>query len=969
MHGALAPEEVTQVEEHLDGCSDCQRMVMEALRASTAEHSVPDGEELRHQLDSQINIGRFTVLQYLGSGAMGVVYAAYDPKLDRKVALKLVRSRVDEADAEALERLTGEARAMARLSHANVVAVHEVGEFHGQVFIAMEYVTGENLRAWLNRGNRTTDEVVRTFHQAARGLAAAHRAGVVHRDFKPENVLVDEDGAVRVSDFGLARSDGLEKVSATAFDSHSPIGMSRSRGLVGTPAYMAPEQLKGGKADARSDQFAFCLALYEALSGGQRPFEGQTPAALLKEMEVGPPSLGPLLRRVVPLRLQRLVLRGLSLDPRERYPSMDALVADLGRDPWFLRRLFLGGMVALAAATVLMWGSLRLANSSPVLCRGGEAMMKPVWSVERRAALAAGLEKAADALSVQARTRLLTRLDDWAQQWQTEYTEACQATMAPSDQPRSALTARLLCLQSRLDDGDVLVQVLLESDAKALGRGLDLVEAMKPLAACRDVTARPMMAGLGHKDSAAFSSLQRRVAQLQTRHEMGVQSLEAEADALITDLEQVGAKTLLAEVLLVRGVMRSVAANQSEAARETFQRARLVALSAGHDFVAVQALSREIIVVAYALGQPEEARALEPTLMALLERAGHPPELEAEALVRLSAAMALRGETQESRRLAERSIALLEKARPQSLTLARAYADAAISSQSEGDWLDVLDKMSKAVAIRTSVVGPDSRLMTLSYLNIASAYNALNRPREAEAHFQKFQAMLDRYFPAEHKYRALVPQMKAEMARNAGDFEQSLKLLEEASTMLDALGLKQSGQRSQLDVDLGRAYLEMGQLPRCLTFIDRALATERADNDSHSPEHGAALMVKGLWALERKDFAAAAASLESSLVVFERLSHPDRVLARSALAEVEAARGRKTEAQAHAAVVLGLPLDTLLPLPGDRALIRYRLAKVLAREEPAQAKRLVEQAREGYDAKARPAGETAKFNAFVKSLR
>jgi eukaryotic-like serine/threonine-protein kinase len=252
-------------------------------------------------------LGRYFILDRLGSGGMGIVYAAYDPELDRKVAIKLLRP--GRAGAEAGARLLREAQAMARLSHPNVLAVHDVGTFGDQVFVAMELVDGADLRQWLAASPRSEREVLDVFLKAGRGLAAAHAAGLVHLDFKPANVLVGRDGRVRVADFGLAQAEGGEE-----------------SGGAGTRGYMAPEQLTSQPVDARTDQFSFCVSLYEALYGA-RPFAPDS-----FEVEDSPPGSR------VPIRLRRLLLRGLAPDPAGRFASMDDLLAALENDPRPVRR-------------------------------------------------------------------------------------------------------------------------------------------------------------------------------------------------------------------------------------------------------------------------------------------------------------------------------------------------------------------------------------------------------------------------------------------------------------------------------------------------------------------------------------------------------------------------------------------------------------------------------------------------------
>ena len=278
-------------------------------------------------------IGRFRVTAKLGEGGMGVVYAAHDADLDRPVAIKLLRpSPSDPMPARA--RLLREARAMAKLSHPNVITIYDVGTEGESIFIAMELVRGINLRRWLAIRPRTWRAAVECFVDAGRGLAAAHHAGIIHRDFKPDNVLVGEDGRVRVLDFGLARPSGSEDEPTP----RSPTSVSRmptterltqTGAVIGTPAYMAPEQWRGSTIEERTDQFSFCVALWEALFGS-RPFAGEAPTALAARVMSGeirnPTDPGD-----VPPWLMRVLRRGLSAAPEDRYPSMDVLLDVLAR--------------------------------------------------------------------------------------------------------------------------------------------------------------------------------------------------------------------------------------------------------------------------------------------------------------------------------------------------------------------------------------------------------------------------------------------------------------------------------------------------------------------------------------------------------------------------------------------------------------------------------------------------------------
>ena len=316
-------------------------------------------------------IGRYAVLRQLGEGGMGVVLAAYDEELDRRVAVKLLRDR--SAQAEHRIRILREAQAMARVSHPNVVQVYEVGECvepgsgESHIFIAMEFIDGSTLHDWQQQPGRTWEEILRVYLAAGQGLLAAHESGLVHRDFKPDNVLVGSDGRPRVADFGLARGGGAKSDDATVQPAEG--AASRSGGhllispltqhgtIMGTPMYMSPEQYKGEPAGPRSDQFSFCVALYEALYG-VLPFEGDTFESLAISVLTGrirPQPTG----TPVPKPLAAAIMRGMAVAPEQRFPSMKELLAalsfDAAQNPAALpviRRVFSGVLIALSVVLV-----------------------------------------------------------------------------------------------------------------------------------------------------------------------------------------------------------------------------------------------------------------------------------------------------------------------------------------------------------------------------------------------------------------------------------------------------------------------------------------------------------------------------------------------------------------------------------------------------------------------------------------
>ena len=323
------------IETHLDECDECRRTIALLARTRAAERTQPTEDTLgsadteadhapsRRELAAGTTVGRYVIRDVIGKGGMGVVYGADDPDLHRQVAIKVLRHDFARAQPDAARRIVREAQAMAKISHPNVVAVFDVGTFGDQVFIAMERVHGGNLRAWIGKQD-SIGAIVDTFLAAGRGLVAAHDAGVVHRDFKPDNVLVGDDGRIRVTDFGLALDETTERLSSPE------LSASGTMPIAGTPAYMAPEQHAGANLDSRTDQFSFCVALYEALYG-RRPFTGSTRtelAAAVSEGKIASPPVG----SRVPRSLHAILARGMSRMPGDRYPTMTELLRALGRD-------------------------------------------------------------------------------------------------------------------------------------------------------------------------------------------------------------------------------------------------------------------------------------------------------------------------------------------------------------------------------------------------------------------------------------------------------------------------------------------------------------------------------------------------------------------------------------------------------------------------------------------------------------
>jgi len=336
--GAEALAEIDEVIEHIDRCSDCRRLV--ALAASGDGGASADAGE---PPELPASVGRFAIDGIAGVGAMGIVYRGRDERLDRAVAVKVIRPERLAPDTQG--RFEREARALAKVDHPGVVRVYEVGDVDGAMFLAMEYVVGGTLRQWLDDGPHPESEIVARFRQAGAGLLAAHQAGLVHRDFKPANVMIGARGRVCVTDFGLV-GDGAAQAELPPSGTWS-LALTQTGAVLGTPAYMAPEQLEGGRTDPRSDQFSFCVALFEALAG-HRPFAGETFEALRQAVFEGRP-LAP--RRPIARRVHRALRRGLARNPADRFASMQELLDALAvqrRGPVITAGAGLAGVAAVA---------------------------------------------------------------------------------------------------------------------------------------------------------------------------------------------------------------------------------------------------------------------------------------------------------------------------------------------------------------------------------------------------------------------------------------------------------------------------------------------------------------------------------------------------------------------------------------------------------------------------------------------
>jgi len=520
-------------------------------------------------------LGRYRIERLVGRGGMGEVYAAHDPQLDRRVAIKVLTATYNNAEAAA--RLVREAQALAKLDHPNVVAVHDAGEVDGRVFLAMGFVEGATLGEHLAQARPPWQDVVALFVAAGRGLAAAHGAGLVHRDFKPGNVLVDRQGRVAVTDFGLARAaadlaapagDGAYAM-ATPDPSAGPIShssldsnMTQAGALIGTPAYMSPEQHAGERGSSRSDQFSFCVALWEALFG-RHPF---VPAGhekvtspfeythLITEGELAMPGSGsPVSRRVL-----AALVRGLDRTPGRRWPSMAALLEELEPPAASYRTAVIGlAAVATLGVGVAVWLAVRPQDAGRTCAVEASDRVATAWTPERGRAIEARFAASGRSYAAAMVRDAVTGLDRYATRWAELAAEGCASGASGGAAAREIAARRAACLDQRLTALRTVVgQLTAEGRLELVDNAHVIVAGLPDLGDCADARALAAGGGPPPEIAARLPALQTRLAEVRVLVDAGLfrdamapaEALVKEADALGWPTLRVGAHQALGEV-------------------------------------------------------------------------------------------------------------------------------------------------------------------------------------------------------------------------------------------------------------------------------------------------------------------------------------------------------------------------------------------------------------------------------------
>ena len=906
--GALADGERPGLEAHLDVCGECRTALAALVRMQ-----VPGPRTATPVRTRGATLGRYVIVDAVGAGGMGVVYRAFDPELDRKVALKLVRTAGVRDQARLRERLTREARLLARISHPNVVPIYDVGVVGDEVFLAMEFVAGPTLPAWQAAAPRRWQQVLDLYLQAARGLAQAHAVGVVHRDFKASNALIGPEGRVRVVDFGLARTDEQPLSDATGPDTHVPLDMSPGTGpnahvpldmspgpgpasaltghgvVAGTPAYMAPEQRLGRPADARSDQYSLCLALHEALLGarpgppdanrgdlpGTAPPGADEPARPRPTVSTTRLAAPPTTRepatarpgepRKVPRWLRRVVQRGLASDPAARWPDMPALIAACERGRRGGR-----GRLALAAGAALGLLTLGLRMTAPAappspLCQGAAAELAEVWDAETRAAIAPRFAAAGPRYAAATWATAAAALDRHAQAWTDAHTRVCEATRVYGHQTEADMTRRMRCLDDRRAELHQVARLLARADRDLVERAVTIAYGLQDPAAC---VLRGGDDDVDRDDPAV-------------RH---VRDRIAEADALVHAARHAPARALLGEALTVaaaRDWHTLLADGQTTlaealdqlgepaAAEDALYRAVWAAEAARDDARTARAWIRLAPVLAEKLARPAEARRATEHARAALARRGTDSGLGpalgfalrvSEAAVAVAEGRFAAAESTLAAALADSPFG------PDDPRLIDPLSDHGVSFYLLGEHAAAADQYRRALAIAEPSLGAEHPTVGDLHNNLGNALVSQGDLAGAEAEQRRALGIYRDSLGPAHPSTAGALANLANIAVLRGAPELAAPRYREALAILAALPTPHPDE-ARIAYNFGACQVRQQDPVGARISFERAVAVQRRSQRPDHPDLAAYLTGLGITDVERGEPARAIAPLEEAVQI------------------------------------------------------------------------------------------------------
>ncbi len=910
-----------------------------------------------------LRIGRYTVLRRLGQGGMGVVYSAYDDELDRRVAIKLLLSRPEEGTL-GRTRLQREAQALAKLSHPNVVQVYETASYGDQVYLVMEYVEGPTLRQWRGDVSPTWQDTVAMYIETGKGLAEAHQVGLIHRDFKPVNVIVGDDGRPRILDFGLARAGPQPPPDESTLDSQASLRsalesvqsstslsleITQAGTLLGTPAYMAPEQLFLGDTDARCDVYAFSVALWEALYGA-RPYPAKTVEELRVAVREGLP---PIPSRAIPAAIGKVLLRGLAVDREERYPSMPALLRDLARASQGSRRLVRIASLALAALALVLvaYTVARVDHDDPTLRCADAGDLQGIWDADVAAEIQASLAATGLSYGDDTWAAIEPRLERYAAELSPAMVDACVARVGRQARLPPALSEQAACLEGRKLELKTTAALLREADAKIVENALSTVSALAPLEPCADLEelAASALRRREHGGDAAERDerwqlaegllLEARIAQragqveraekladraLETAEAIAAEPLRAAAlyrlgtvrehlsafDRARADLyagltlaEAVGDDRLAAEIAIELLRLDGIDNADASAARAWTVVAEAKLRRAGEDPRQRIALDLNRGIVALETGDPELAGAAIRAAVALASAQQEAyPHLYASALNIYSTVQKANGDLSGSEATLRRALALhTALAGPDHPYNAMLRYNIGVVQLMKSDIEGARESFAVALEAREAAYGPDHTEVSQSLNGLAAALFDLGRHAEAIPMIERALAIDEAARGADHPELIFPLNNLADVLREEGRLDEAALHLRRALAILEARSLTETSQGVLILTGLAEVALQEERYAEALGHVEAALARSTT---IHGPGHPTAASLRAKRArvlFAQGDTEAAFADLNSALATLEE--HPDHLTTTARLKLLKAEKlwptaGRRAEARA-----------------------------------------------------------------------
>ncbi len=902
-------------------------------------------------------VGRYAVLSHLGSGGMGSVYAAYDPDLDRKVALKLVRP--DRAGPDEATRLLREARAQAKLTHPNVVRVYDVGLHEEQLFFAMEFVSDSNLRQWIAHQNPDWRRVVRIFSDVAQGLAAAHESGLVHRDLKPENILIGKDGEARIADFGLVRS--LNAPESPADQSHrstntaSPADRQNS-GAMGTRPYMAPELSSGGTADELSDQYSFFVALHLALYREfPQPHSGNPP---------GPKPSSPSPRRIkAPSRLRRIVLRGLSRNPRNRYPTMRQVLTELSRVANRKRHSWVGA--SALAGTAALLGTVFFNAPGATVCGGSEERFVQVWDEGRKKSVRSAFLRSGSPFAGDVAGRIESALNRYRSDWVSLHRDTCFAASVRGELPERIFDLRMLCLENRREEVRALTDLFIAKGDAILPQAVEATQNLASLKDCEDRSELAFLRPLPMAPEARqrIKDVQARLAAMKVRRETGQETDLEAVRAAVRKAQDIGYSPLTSTASKELALTLRDPKGDVEEAIEQFEAFLKAAIAGGDSVASAEAYAYLASTVGYNKGDIARGEWWSQLAEAALEGLGPGHETSKMIIHRAVGLVAWHaGRHEKAQDHWFKAVDYSIKAYgPQHYHSAQAIGNLALLPTISRE--DQIEYLHRALDLKEKALGEWNPQLANSLVNLGAQLGEEGRYEEGLKTARRCAEILIRFYGSRHQNLVYPWLLESELLIRMDLPEQALASL----TLAEGVAKRLSPNhrlRFHLRRDQGNAKLLMLDLEQAESFYRQA-GELLEDYPPRHPLRYRLAMRRGQLALIGGRPQVASRVLEEALELFGEVKQSDwdEALLYTHLGEALRQQGRVAEAIGfleRAAV----GAEAIPYTPTLQAVARFALARALASSDPARSQQLALLAQQGLAAARSPLSR--RFRAEVQ---